>query len=114
MFVLSEFNNKTVITNTSIISLKNIDIPTDTRSNGASIPRLFWTILGYHPFSKPVYKAAFLHDYLISIHYNGPIRDYLFYSQLVLDGVPEWKAKLMWQGVVLWRVFKVKVLRKKF
>lgn len=114
MFILSDSSRQVTILSTTETTLQHITIPSQTRSNGASIPRLFWSALGYHPLSKQVYRAAFLHDYLISIYFDGATRDYLFYCQLLEDKCIPWKAKIMWQAVVLWRWWKVKIRGKKF
>jgi hypothetical protein len=45
-------------------------IPAGFRFDGASIPRICWTILGLHPWHPKVRKAALFHDYLYSKGYK--------------------------------------------
>ena len=60
-------------------------VPKDFLYNGANIPRLFWTILGLHPWHPKVIRAALLHDYLYSKGLKM-IADKAFKSLLKLDG----------------------------
>lgn len=73
--------------------------------DGASIPRVFWSILG-SPFTPKHIRAALEHDYLIKVNANGRDRDLHFYARLLEDSVSPWKAKLMYLGVVVWRKLK--------
>ena len=51
---------------TEIIHYRDVSvvIPEGFRFDGASIPRICWTILGLHPWHDRVRRAALLHDYL--------------------------------------------------
>lgn len=86
--------------------IQGVSIPQGFMFNGADIPRLAWTILGLHPMHHGVVNAACLHDYLIVKNHAGHDRDKLFYKQLVEDGIPKWKAKLMYFTVRKWRQIK--------
>ena len=70
-------------------------IPKGFTSDFATIPRIAWTAIGYHPFSEEVRKASLLHDFLISTGKAGGKTDRLFRQQLINDGVPARKAKFM-------------------
>jgi len=60
-------------------------VPTGFLYNGANIPRLFWTILGLHPWHPKVIRGALLHDYLYAKGLKA-IADKAFKSLLKLDG----------------------------
>jgi hypothetical protein len=86
--------------------IQNIAVPCGFTSDGATIPRWAWSLIGYHPLHCQVIMAAILHDYLISIGWNGRDRDGLFRAQLISDNVPKWKAKLMAWAVRKYRQVK--------
>lgn len=68
-------------------------------SDGASIPRFLWPILG-HPFQHPMREAAILHDFLY--YYNvvpRKIADQIFYDALVESGMNRYKAQIYYFGV---------------
>jgi hypothetical protein len=44
----------------------SVVVPAGFRFDGASIPRICWTVLGLHPWHPRVRKAALFHDYLYS------------------------------------------------
>ena len=60
-------------------------VPTGFVYNGANIPRLFWTLLGLHPWHPKVIRAALFHDYMYDKGLKV-IGDKGFKSLLKLDG----------------------------
>ena len=80
----------------------DIVIPKGFMSDGGTIPRFFWAIVG-SPFQPSIVEAAIIHDYLIAIGYDGEIRDREFYRRLIKNKHPKWKSKLMYWAVVLYR-----------
>lgn len=84
---------------------KIITVPKGFVSDGASIPRLLWVVLG-SPFSPKLIRAAIQHDYLIAIGFSGDARDLQFYTTLRKYGVKTWKAYVMYLGVRYWRKLK--------
>jgi len=77
-------------------------IPKGFRTDGASIPRLFWRIIG-HPFEPKVARAAVVHDYLYSkecdLVMDRKKADRAFRNILKSDGVGVIKRNLMYFGV---------------
>lgn len=70
-------------------------VPSETQVDGASIPQLFWSLIG-GPFEGPYINASVIHDYYCEkkertahdTHRN-------FYYGMRASGVSEWKAILM-------------------
>ena len=62
-------------------------VPGGYRSDGASIPRLFWTVTTT-PFNPRVIRAAFIHDYLYGLGTlcNREEADGLFKEIMLEDG----------------------------
>ncbi|URC15160.1 phospholipase [Paraglaciecola Antarctic GD virus 1] len=77
-------------------------IPKGFTSDGATIPKMFWKIIG-SPFSPDFIEAAFVHDYLIYISYDGKLRDQKFYEVLLKNDVGRIRARVMWYGVTIYR-----------
>jgi len=75
-------------------------IPSGFKYDGASIPGLFWSVLGVHPFHHKVFYAALIHDYLYRRGYRG-IADKCFRSQLKEDGCNLYQRQLMYLAVRL-------------
>jgi len=74
-------------------------VPNGYRSNGASIPRVFWSFTG-GPWSGAYTNAAIVHDYFCE--FIGPPSDevhQMFYNAMRANGVPERKAWVMYQAV---------------
>lgn len=75
--------------------------------DGASIPRLFWRIVGsqYDPQFAP---ASMVHDWLCEnkgfIEKHGvQVSSDIFRDILILYNVPKWKAKTMAAAVRMWQ-----------
>lgn len=76
-------------------------VPKGFQCDFASIPRLFWSVVG-HPTGR-YGKAAIIHDYL----YFAQIRtrrqsDYIFYEAMEVLEVPFFKRWLMYHSVRTW------------
>lgn len=76
-----------------------IIVPIGFYSDGASIPRLLWTLVG-HPFNRHVREAAVLHDYL---YYSGKVSradaDRIFRQAMKWLEAPWYKRYAYWSGV---------------
>lgn len=75
-------------------------------TDGASIPRLLWTLLGPPMRDSRVLRAAAIHDQLyrslgIGGHLQRAACDEIFRCALLAAGVPAHKAWLYWAGVRL-------------
>ena len=66
--------------------------------DGASIPPVFWGLIG-EPDDTDFIEAALVHDYLYRRRYNRAISDQIFKEFLIREGVWGWKASLMWAAV---------------
>lgn len=84
-----------------------ITVPADFHSDGASMPRLFWRLIG-HPFQMQYLREAILHDWL---YRNQPcsraLADRIFY-ELLAGKVKPWRRRLIYLGLrlggwVAWR-----------
>lgn len=73
-------------------------IPAGWEFDGASIPRLFWKVIG-EPTDKKFRVAAMVHDWLYGVRYNRLVADQIFYKLLVQAGVSKSKASLMYTAV---------------
>lgn len=76
-----------------------IEVPEGFVTDGASIPRIFWSILG--PFGSYL-KAAVIHDYLYSANNTTFTRkqaDLIFKEAMFNDGVPWYKRDPIYMAV---------------
>lgn len=74
-----------------------IDVPADFKTDFASIPRIFWTIL---PPDGEYTQAAVLHDYLYRTHLRSREEaDKIFLEAMIVLEVPEWKRNVMFWAV---------------
>ncbi len=76
-----------------------------TVSDGASIPRFAWTLIG-HPFQGEFARSAFLHDVGCERR-TEPARvvHRRFYDGLRAEGVGFFRARAMWLAVSAWHPF---------
>lgn len=93
-----------------------VTVPEGYVTNGATIPRILWTITG-HPLSTDFIEPALVHDYLCERaeqerSYQGRVwADATFLYLLVKNNVPAWKSILMYYTVringwiTFWRVW---------
>lgn len=86
-------------------------IPAGTITDGASVPRLFWTISGLRPDGL-IRAAALIHDVLyrhrgaVDAEYLSPWRrfsraeaDLVFLELMRAAGMAGWRARLAWRAV---------------
>jgi len=67
--------------------------------DGASIPQIFWSIIG-SPMTGRYQRAACLHDALYASRlFDRSYCDNLFYQAMIREGVPKFKAKLIYYAV---------------
>jgi len=81
---------------------EHICIPKGSQSDGASTPAALWAV-GLPPFGDH-WRAAFLHDAIFRRQTIPPIDNFdkanlLFYEALVASGVPEVRARFLYNGV---------------
>ena len=82
-------------------------VPENFRSDGASMPRLFWRMIG-HPFQMQYLREAILHDWLYRTQpCSRALADRIFY-ELLAGKVKPWRRKLIYLGLrlggwVAWR-----------
>lgn len=78
---------------------KRWTVPAETVVNGASIPRIFWSIIG-GPYSGSYVKASTVHDHFCE-SMTRPWREVhrTFYTAMLLEGVAPIKAKIMYGAV---------------
>ena len=74
-------------------------VPTGTVVDGASIPRLFWNLIG-PPFVGKYRQASVVHDYYCVVR-TEPWKDVhrMFYHACLAGGVSRTKAKVMYWAV---------------
>lgn len=71
-------------------------IPKGFVTNGANIPRLFWSL--FPPNSPEYLSAVVLHDYMCAKSgvFTYKEADEMFYRAMIEIGVSKWKAKLFY------------------
>jgi hypothetical protein len=74
-------------------------VPSGTVVDGASIPQVFWSVIGA-PFSGPYRNASVVHDYFCDTR-SRPYPDVhrVFYDAMKTSGVAERKAWVMYKAV---------------
>lgn len=90
----------------------SIDVPKGFVCDGASIPRIFWSITG-HPLSGGPLRAAICHDHLCNQATTQAERrfaDTIFDWVMEQSGVPNWRRRVMFLAVRFygWYVWKPK------
>lgn len=76
-------------------------VPAGFEFDGASIPPLLWPVIG-SPFDPAFMQPALLHDWLYSSHLvTRREADVAFREQLVVNGVTDFRADLMFRAVRL-------------
>lgn len=75
------------------LSYQDINIPKGFVTNGANIPRLFWSL--FPPNSPEYLSAVVIHDYMCAnvATYGYEKADKYFYDAMLEIGVSKWKAK---------------------
>lgn len=92
-----------------ITSLGRIVVPRHTLIDGASIPRMAYSLIG-HPFDAYL-EDCVLHDFLYSEQnrdYTRAEADHLLRETMWNRDIPRWKIAAMWSAVRVggWRSFK--------
>ena len=73
--------------------------PVATRTDGASIPPVFWSVIG-GPFEGKYRDASVVHDYECCIKARPwPAVHRMFYAGMMANGEAMWRAKLMYFAV---------------
>lgn len=86
---------------------ETITVPSGFISDGASVPRIFWTL--FSPFGE-YFRAALVHDFLYTGAnrvYNRAESDRIFLEAMVEAGVPFIRRRLIYRAVRVggWRFF---------
>ena len=80
-----------------------IEIPAGFESDGASVPRFFWSTV-FPPGDSKALRPAIIHDYIYRTHPTGWTRkmaDENFHSLLVEAGISKYRAYKAYLGVRL-------------
>ena len=87
-------------------------IPGDFETDGCSIPRFFWRLIG-HPMDEKYIAAAVIHDALwrqaLAGEQTFSYANWVFRDALRSSGVWWWRRTAMWLAVTLngwWRAFR--------
>lgn len=86
-------------------SYKNITIPSGYKTNGANIPRAFWSI--FPPHSPEYLSAVIVHDYLCDKE-EYKKADLIFKEMLKELKVPRWKILIFYISVRIYHKLKYK------
>ncbi|HEY8997957.1 MAG TPA: DUF1353 domain-containing protein [Edaphobacter sp.] len=80
---------------------KTWEVPADARVDGASIPRLLWTIIG-GPFEGKYRNASIIHDWYCDRRTRPWERVHeIFYEAMLTSGVSATQARILYTGVLL-------------
>jgi hypothetical protein len=80
-------------------TIGEIDVRAGTKTDGASIPRIFWTILS--PFGD-YFSSAVIHDFLYQGKYHQFTRlqsDQIFLEAMKCAGVPWYRRGVIYRAV---------------
>jgi len=82
-------------------------IPKGFKTNLASIPKIAWPIMA--PAHSSLIRPAIIHDwfYRKTCDFTRKQADLIFYHMLINDGIPRYKASVMYYSVRLfgWRFY---------
>lgn len=96
MYFLVKYANKRIIEK----------IPAGFESDGTTLLKILFFLLGcsHNPQYLP---AAIIHDWTVTnpkcVHYNRKLSSRILRQALLNEGVPYWKAQLMYLGVEGWQ-----------
>jgi hypothetical protein len=77
-------------------------VPKGAMTDGASIPRILWTVVG-GPFEGKYRDAAVVHDYYCDVRIRTwETVDRMFYDGMIASGVDQTHAEIMYAAVVKW------------
>lgn len=83
----------------------SVIVPNGFVSDGASIPKLFYTIIG-SPWSGKYSRGAIIHDYLyFKKEVSRKIADLTFLEAMLVLGVPLWKRLIMYRALRMFGMF---------
>ena len=75
------------------------EAPSGSVTDGASIPRVFWSLIG-SPFTGKYLKAAVIHDHFARTkHRSWSLTHDVFYEAMIAGGVDRQMAMVMWAAV---------------
>lgn len=85
-------------------------VPADEEVDGASIPQVFWSLIG-GPFEGAYINASVIHDYYCAVKSRTAHDTHrAFYYGMRAANVPDWKAKYMYWAVATfgpnWKIEK--------
>ena len=83
--------------------IERVVIPSGFSTDGASIPRLLWSLLGINPFSPKIITAAICHDFIFNpiICKNPREADGLMIKICKEHGMSKWHATMVHIGLTL-------------
>lgn len=82
-----------------VVDGKQIIIPKGYYYNGASIPRVFWAIIG-SPFEPDFWAGAGAHDFIYLTHiFTRPEADEILFQLIRQSGVGLGRARTIWGAV---------------
>ena len=74
-------------------------VPQGNRTDGASIPRSLWSLVG-SPFTGKYLKASVIHDYYVRTKFRSWMSTHnVFFEAMISNGVERKKALIMWAAV---------------
>jgi len=77
------------------------DVPKDTIVDGASIPRILWSLIG-SPFTGKYVKASVIHDWHCDVRSRPWLNVHrMFYEAMVVSGVSGFFSKRLYAGVYM-------------
>ncbi len=81
----------------------SITVPAGFVTDGASIPRLAWRVVG-PPIRGRYFRAAVVHDWMYHSGSAGSrvIADAVFMHMMRQDGVPFWRRAMIYLSVRCW------------
>lgn len=84
-------------------STDKVTIPAWYEFDGASIPRLFWSVVG-HPMDTKVLRAALVHDYIYTSERGRGRKqaDDIFIEAMLVLWVNKYKAIIYYIWVRIW------------
>lgn len=90
-------------------------VPAGFESDGASLPRIFWRLLG-HPFSMDYLREAILHDFFYRLQdVSRKVADQLFF-ELIKKQMPVRSRLIYWSlrafGWIAWNSNRKKLKHK--
>jgi len=80
-------------------------VPAGFVSDGATVPRVFWSLL---PPVHEYFPSAVLHDWLLYTGYPRKEADQIFRNTMIWIGVNPWRARIMYAAVRLFAKFSNK------